>query len=154
MLVGDSVINGGSQTDQSRTVSSMLQRRLHDEFHRPGIVGNISAGSWGPPNELAYLKKFGLFDADLGVFVFNNGDACDVMTFQPTVGVSEDFPDHAPVLALWEGWMRYAWPRIGTRFQQPAPPPANQIPHEQAISTCLSAIQEMVQMSRAAGAKA
>ncbi len=28
-------------------------------------MANISAGSWGPPNQLEYLKRFGTFDADV-----------------------------------------------------------------------------------------
>src|SRR5262249_37809632 len=109
MMIGDSVINGGVLTDQAKTIPAQLQSRLRQALGRPVIVGNASAGSWGPPNELAYVKKFGLFDADVVIFVFNNFDCVDAMTFTPTVGVREDYPDHTPVSALWEGWTRYAW---------------------------------------------
>src|SRR4051794_21912292 len=110
MVIGDSIINGGSRVDQSQICTSVLQQRLRDALHRPVVVGNASAPSWGPPNELAYVRKFGLFDADVVVLVFNSEDDVDAMTFEPIVGVNEDYPDHRPILALWEAAYRY-WPK-------------------------------------------
>src|SRR5438105_1555304 len=37
MVIGDSIINGGALTDQSQTITALLQRRLTDELHRPVI---------------------------------------------------------------------------------------------------------------------
>ena len=154
LVVGDSVVNGGVLTDQSEVATSLLQRQLAQDLKRPVFVGNISAGSWGPPNELAYLKHYGLFDADVVVIVLSSHDYVDVPTFEPLVGVNYAFPDRKPVSALWEGFERYLLPRLkgGTPMNEglaPATGPAKQ----QDIETCMLAIREMITMSRAAGAK-
>lgn len=154
LVVGDSVVNGGVLTDQSQLATSLLQKQLAEDLKRPVFVGNISAGSWGPPNELAYLKRYGLFDADVVVIVFSSHDYVDVPTFEPLVGVHYAFPDRKPVLALWEGFERYLLPRLkgGVPLNDglaPATGPAK----PQDIETCMNAIREMIAMSRAAGAK-
>jgi hypothetical protein len=146
MVIGDSVVNGGALLDQSQIFTQLLERRLTDATHRPVTVGNISAGSWGPPNELAYMRKYGLFDADVVVLVFNGGDATDAMTFAPVVGVREDYPDHKPVSALWEGIRRYS------PLRSP-PPPEPVIPENVARPQCLDAIRQMVGIARQRGAK-
>jgi lysophospholipase L1-like esterase len=146
MVIGDSVVNGGALLDQSQIFTQLLQRELTDALHRPVIVGNISAGSWGPPNELAYLKKFGLFDADVVMLVFNGDDAKDAMTFAPTVGVRADYPDHRPISALWEGIHRYSSLRA-------AAPPEPPVDPDKARQECLGAIREMVALARARGAR-
>ncbi|PQV64995.1 hypothetical protein B1R32_1021 [Abditibacterium utsteinense] len=69
MVIGDSIVYGGAQLDQSQIAVSLLEKDLTAKLHRPVTVGNISAGSWGPPNQLAYVKRFGLFDADAVVIV-------------------------------------------------------------------------------------
>src|SRR5206468_1208991 len=107
LVVGDSVINGGVPTDQSELATEILKRRLAEDLKRPVVVGNISASSWGPPNELAYLKRYGLFDADVLVIVVSSHDYVDVPTFVPVVDVDRSFPGHKPVSALWEGIDRY-----------------------------------------------
>jgi hypothetical protein len=154
LVVGDSVVNGGVLTDQSQLATTLLQQQLAQDLKRPAFVGNISAGSWGPPNELAYLKRYGLFDADVVVIVLSSHDYVDVPTFEPLVGVNPVFPDRKPVLALWEGFERYLLPRLKGQTPSndglaPATGPAKQAD----IETCMSAIREMVAMAQAAGAK-
>jgi hypothetical protein len=151
MVIGDSLINGGSQTDQSQTVTAILQRRLSDALHRKVIVGNASASSWGPPNELAYVNKFGLFDADVVVYVFNDEDACDAMTFFPMVDVKPEYPSHKPLLALQEAWTRYV-PMFTARFRPP-PPEDPRVPEDQAIPICMDAIRQLVTIARQRGAR-
>jgi hypothetical protein len=107
MVLGDSVINGGSRCDQSEIATELLKKTLADALRRPVTVGNISAGSWGPGNQLAYVQRYGLFDADVVVLVISSHDAGDVPTFKPIVGISPAFPEHKPVLALQEAVMRY-----------------------------------------------
>jgi hypothetical protein len=154
LVVGDSVVNGGVQTDQSQLATSLLQTQLAQDLKRPVFVGNISAGSWGPPNELAYLKRYGLFDADAVVIVLSSHDYVDVPTFEPLVGVNPVFPDHKPVLALWEGFERYLLPRLkGGVAANEGLAPATGPAKSADIETCMTAIREMVAMGRAAGAK-
>jgi hypothetical protein len=63
------------------------------------VVGNIACASWGPPNQLAYVERFGLFDADVVVLVLNSGDVNDVPGLEP---VGAAWPTHAPLLAIQE----------------------------------------------------
>lgn len=107
LVMGDSVINGGNQTDQVELATELLGTRLREAMGRPVVVGNVSAGSWGPANLLAYIQKFGLFDADMAVLVLSSHDLVDLPTFEPTVGVHPDFPAQEPWLALEEGVTRY-----------------------------------------------
>lgn len=119
--LGDSVINGGTLTDQDSLATTILSKYLTDSLGKNTLMLNISAGSWGPDNVAAYLNKFGDFQAKLMVLVVSSHDAHDNMHFEKIVGVSPDFPDHQYSLALVELWDRYIYPRyIGNRFKQDA----------------------------------
>jgi hypothetical protein len=118
MMLGDSVINGGNLTDQAELASQRLQHMLGDRLGRPVVVGNISAGSWGPGNLDGYVKLYGMFDADLAIIVLNSEDWTDVRTFEPTAGVSPAFPTETPQLALQEGVFRYL-PRYLPKWADP-----------------------------------
>jgi hypothetical protein len=48
LVLGDSVVNGLSLIDQSEIATSLLSVRLAARGDRAIVVGNISAGSWGP----------------------------------------------------------------------------------------------------------
>ena len=52
--LGDSVINGGAQTDNDSLATSIVS--VSTEYQ----MLNISAGSWGPDNCAAYLKEKGV----------------------------------------------------------------------------------------------
>ncbi len=154
LVVGDSVVNGGVLTDQSKLATTLLEQKLAEDLKRPVVVGNVSAGSWGPPNELAYLKRYGLFDAEVVVIVLSSHDYVDVPTFEPLVGVNYSFPDHKPVLALWEGFERYVMPRLkGAVASNEGLAPTTGPAKPADIEACMTAIREMIEMSRAAGAK-
>jgi lysophospholipase L1-like esterase len=153
MLIGDSIINGGAQTDQSQLATQLLQQALTAKLKRPVVVGNISAGSWGPPNELAYLKRYGLFDADVLVIVLNSPDYADVPTFVPVVGVDPSFPAHKPVLALFEGIQRYLLPRLkGVIASNEGSAPTTAPVSQSDIDQSMSALREMIAMGRQQGA--
>lgn len=153
LVVGDSVVNGGVLTDQSQLATTLLQQRLASDLGRPVIVGNISAGSWGPPNELAYLQRFGLFDADVVVLVLSSHDYADVPTFEPTVGVDPAAPDRKPVSALWEGVQRYLLPRLGWKAasNEGYKPPATTRPED--VRAALDAVRQIIDLARRSGAK-
>jgi lysophospholipase L1-like esterase len=154
MVIGDSIINGGVLSDQAGTCTSLLQQKLTADLHRPVIVGNISAGSWGPPNELAYLKKFGLFDADILVIVLSSHDYADAPTFDPIVGVNSSWPEHKPHLALWEGFTRYLLPKLHHRtVSEEAYIAATAAPKQSDIDWCTKSLHEMIAMARTQGAK-
>jgi hypothetical protein len=157
MVIGDSVINGGTTCDQSKLATSILQRQLIENLHRPVVVGNMSAGSWGPPNQVAYVKRYGLFDADIVVLVVSSHDIVDVPTFEPLVGVNLDFPNHTPPSALWEGITRYI-PKVWWRLthKQALQQASMAIPttmSTEAIEQCSQAIQQIISIARENGAK-
>ncbi|MER8959291.1 hypothetical protein [Mesorhizobium sp. M0701] len=98
MVIGDSVVNGGSLSDQSRLATTILT----DDKN---LYLNVSAGSWGPANELAYIRKFGFFDAKALIVVLSGHDASDLPTFtalDPNV-----LPQETPWLAINEAFERY-----------------------------------------------
>lgn len=104
--LGDSVINGGSQTDNDSLATSIVS--VSTEYQ----MLNISAGSWGPDNCAAYLKEYGLFDAKAIFVVLSSHDASDLMDFTPTVGVHKSYPKENYLLATFEVFDRYIIPRI------------------------------------------
>ena len=98
LLLGDSVVNGSWWTEQDKTLSGLLSDRLSAETKVE--VLNISANSWSPRNELAYLERFGLFEAKTLVLVINTDDLLAVKPTSSVVGKSYSYPDTKPPLAL------------------------------------------------------
>ena len=125
LLTGDSVVLGGSLTDQDSLASTMLEKRLTRTLRRRVRVLNIAGGSWGPDNVASYLKKHGLFNADLLCLVASSHDAHDIMDFADVVGKDPNFPDRQYTLAWEELWKRYIFPRyikdytVGTNYFAP-----------------------------------
>lgn len=144
LMIGDSVINGGNQTDQSQIATSLLQRRLNRKLGVPVIVGNISAGSWGPENELGYLQKFGTFDADQIVIVISDHDATDEIGTLPT---EERVTSRTYWFAIGEAFDRL-FPSIRglSTASDPLPTIGQQAP-------CLGAFEEMLRLAQSATAK-
>ncbi|MCA9292140.1 MAG: SGNH/GDSL hydrolase family protein [Phycisphaerales bacterium] len=124
MIVGDSIINGGVLTDQADLATSRIQRDLAARLGRPVVVGNISAGGWSPVHQRAYVERYGLFDADVVVFVLNGLDAVETPALPMPDRVSED---SRPWCALAEVAQRYvprAWEDLTLRLGLRAPTPA------------------------------
>jgi len=105
MVYGDSVINGGTLTDHARLGTTLVQERLANALRRPVWVGNVSAGSWGPPNELAHLRQFGTLDADVLILELSSEDFIDAPTFEPLNPLTH--PTVTPWSAAWEGFTKY-----------------------------------------------
>lgn len=106
LAFGDSVLNGGSQTDHESLATTQATRRLAAQRQAPVTIANISAGSWGPGNHLGYISTFGLFKANMAVFVLSSHDASDEPAFGPLDPLTH--PTKAPKSALLEGLERYA----------------------------------------------
>ena len=115
IVVGDSIVYGGVLIDQRDIDTEILKRDLHRQFARPVVVGNASAKSWGPPNELAYLQRYGTFHADVVVLELSSHDYADAPTFIPVVGISAAYPSKKPPLALFDLFETYILPRY-TQF--------------------------------------
>jgi hypothetical protein len=152
MLMGDSVVNGGALTDQADLASEVLQKELPERLGRPVVVGNISAGSWGPGNLLAYARRFGLFDADVVVVVLNSVDAGDNPTGRRIVGVDPSFPERRPWSAVWEGLARYVVPKIipgGVSEAEPSPVASDSDP----VARSMNDLDELCTLVASTGAR-
>lgn len=108
--LGDSVIFGGTQTDQDSLATSLFSAETGMQML------NISAGSWGPDNCAAYLREKGLFGAKAMLLLVSSHDAHDNMDFKPVVGVHQSYPDHQYTLAIGELVGRYLWSRIAGKL--------------------------------------
>ena len=117
MVFGDSVINGGNLTAQKDLATALVDREIERsrEFDQV-IVGNISAGSWGPGNQLAYVEEFGFFDADIIILVISSHDYYDIPKFGDLN--PKTHPTSMPPSALIEGFQRYL-PRYLPSFSSP-----------------------------------
>jgi lysophospholipase L1-like esterase len=109
---GDSVINGGTLTDQDSLATTIVENRYQRDYANGFRFLNISAGSWGPDNCAAYLKKYGSFDAKMIILFVSSHDAHDNMTFEKTVGVHQSYPERPYPLAMFELIDRYIKPRL------------------------------------------
>lgn len=105
--LGDSVLNGGTLTDQDSLATSIFS----NNFSKIQML-NISAGSWGPDNVAAYLNKHGSFNAEQFFLVVSSHDAYDIMDFKEVVGLHPSYPEKQYSLALIELVDRYVLPRI------------------------------------------
>lgn len=109
--LGDSVLNGGVLTDQDSTATSRLCNDLSVFMGKKVQVLNISAGSWGPDNCEAYLKRYGLFNAKVAFLLCSSHDAHDNINHQPVVDVEVGMSSRQYLLAWEELIDRYLIPR-------------------------------------------
>jgi hypothetical protein len=147
-LVGDSVANGGWWTDQTNTISEMLERMVqknHKKSRETIEVLNASANSWSPRSELAYLKRFGLFESQILVLLINTDDLFAVAPSPLWVGNDPNYPDRQPWGAIAEVVTRYVMP------QRPQLPELKQNQAEEGdrVGKVLSAIGEIQAMAQA-----
>ncbi|XWK86593.1 MAG: SGNH/GDSL hydrolase family protein [Phormidium sp.] len=114
LLLGDSIANGGWWTDQADILSAMmasgLKATVAESAFREVEVLNASANSWGPRNELAYLKRFGTFGAQVVVLLINTDDLFATAPSSVQVGRDRNYPAQKPLLALQEVVTRYVLP--------------------------------------------
>jgi hypothetical protein len=110
MFVGDSLTYGTSRVDQKQLFTEILHRDLPSIVHRPIEVLNASAGAWAPSNEISFMRSRGIFNADIVLWVVNDGD---VEQSRSTISeVGDDLPQSRPTLALGELWSRSIRPRL------------------------------------------
>jgi hypothetical protein len=113
LMLGDSTLYGGSYIDQAELYASRLEDLLNQN---PGVLPNspkrvevlcMGVNGWGPQHELAYVQKFGVFDADLAMVMGPPNDA-----YRPRYGL-EPLPFYAegrrPRWAWQEFWDRLMW---------------------------------------------
>jgi lysophospholipase L1-like esterase len=108
LLLGDSIANGGWWTDQQKIISALIEANLAatlTKFKDIEIL-NASANSWGPRNQLAYLQRFGTFEAQAIILLLNTDDLFATAPTSLPVGRDRNYPSHKPKLALIELWQQ------------------------------------------------
>ena len=148
---------GLSHVAQTNEEGRYLKRSLQQQLQHPVVVGNISAKGWGPPSELAYLKQNGTFDADILILELSSHDYADVPTADPVVGISPDFPDKKPALALMDLVETYLVPRYLHKANNPPTylerSVADHSQSEQDVAMCRAAENDIFALARAHRAK-
>lgn len=108
LVIGDSIVNAGVRVDDALVGTRLLERCLAAELDRPVRVLNIGASSWGPLNQLGYVRTFGTFDAEAAVLVYNCSDIGDGLPPPPGAQVlGFEHPTRKPILALQEVLQKY-----------------------------------------------
>ncbi|MGK7886594.1 MAG: SGNH/GDSL hydrolase family protein [Crocosphaera sp.] len=101
-FIGDSIVNGAWWTDQKDTISALVKEEITKKLSPKIEVLNASANSWGPRNQLAYLKRFGTFDSQVILLVINTDDLFATKPTSLRVGKDISYPDKQPILAIEE----------------------------------------------------
>ena len=82
VLVGDSVVYGNHWLDQSETIAAVLQGKLNADANGCRFtVSALAASSWGPVNQRAFIRRFGLYEADAVIVLASSHDQSDYPTF-------------------------------------------------------------------------
>ncbi len=114
LLLGDSLANGSWWTDQSNILSVRIAQQLQADLpprYQQVEALNVSANSWGPRNQKAYLDAYGTFGATVLVLLLNTDDLFGTQPTALQVGRSYSYPDRKPASAIAEVLSRYAKPQ-------------------------------------------
>ncbi|QYU69328.1 hypothetical protein J4558_04070 [Leptolyngbya sp. 15MV] len=148
LVVGDSIVHGGAKLDDGELATTLLRERLSRAMGRPVSVAAVATGSWGPPNQLAYLERYGLFGADAAIIVWSSHDAWDNPRFGP---LPDALPQRRPLLALEEALRRYAPAMLARLTRRAGTPDFLWVGTERDVEASLSAARSMVSRFRSAG---
>ncbi|MFE4107182.1 SGNH/GDSL hydrolase family protein [Almyronema epifaneia] len=151
LLLGDSIANGGWWTDQPDILSAQIAHRLTPHlpagYQKPEVL-NASANSWGPRNELAYLVRFGLFEAQVVVLLINTDDLFAIAPNSVQVGRDRSYPNRKPLTATSELLQRvFIKPKPIPELQQLQAEPGDR------VGANLEAIRQIQQRVQAAGSQ-
>ena len=161
LLLGDSVANGAWWTDQEQTISALMATQLN-YFGRSEAsveqveVLNASANSWGPRNELAYLQRFGTFNAQAVVLLINTDDLFATAPTSVQVGRDRNYPNRKPACAIAEVLNRYVvpTPSVPKIAEVNAEPGVSATPPEKdRVGSNLEAIRQIQALAKTANAQ-
>jgi hypothetical protein len=151
LMLGDSTLYGGSYIDQREIYASRLEDLLNQKpAVLPPALGPVEVlcmgvNGWGPQHELAYVKEFGLFHADLVMFMGPPADA-----YRPRYGI-EQFPffaeGHRPAFAWQELWLHLRW-EYRQRYIVTNPDPDDSEPSEAVLGDGVRAWLKIASMAR------
>ena len=105
LVLGDSIVNGGWWTDQQETIPALMENELVSSLSSSFTeieVLNASANSWGPRNQLAYLERFGVLEAQVVILIINTDDLFATAPTSIPVGRDRNYPHSKPPLATIE----------------------------------------------------
>lgn len=111
--LGDSVLFGGTMIDHDSLATTLFGEATGMQML------NIAAGSWGPDNCAAFLRKHGTFSAQAMILVVSSHDAYDCMSHTPIVDVYPNYPSRQYRSAICEAWQRYGRFIVGRWFGNP-----------------------------------
>ena len=114
LVYGDSVIWGGTITDQ-KDLSTEILKKLLEKNNYNYEVGNVSAGSWGPGNWLSHIIERGIYGADIIILVISSHDWLDNPTYE-SIKNNIHLPTKKPNFATEELIKRYIFPKIKKTF--------------------------------------
>jgi len=147
LVFGDSVVYGGADLDQADLATERLGPRLASELGAVMEVGNVAAPSWGPPNELAWLRRHGTLGAAVVVLVVSGHDLVDAPDFDIDPMLTPGF-GAPPRLAVVE----WAKTRLASWRNSRRPPPSSAELAERRRN-CLDATAEFLALVKDAGAR-
>jgi len=138
LMIGDSVLNGGSSADQTQTISELLQNKLQRQWEKEIEVLNASGPSWAIENEYEYLQCFGTFQSKWVILQLSIHDLWQIKSTEAFLGTIE-YPTQPFPCAWAELWCRYIWPSKQSKpngaktLQNPASQPGKPSPSRLAF---------------------
>jgi len=142
LFLGDSVVYGTGRLDQSETIPALTEQKLQTDNKSLEVL-NAATNSWSTRNELAYVKRFGLFDADTLVLVINTDDLFAAKPSSLIVGKNINYPTQTPPLALIEVYQTLQEPPVIPELEQ------LQNSEKDKLTKNLAAIAEIKQLAKA-----
>lgn len=112
LSIGDSVANGGTQINDSKTYPLLVGDCLGELGYKVDVL-NVAAGGWAIQNEAAWLSSNGLHGASILLLEVNEKDLDQPFGDGSMLDQNPSFPSRQPVSGLTEILFRYVFPRIG-----------------------------------------
>lgn len=116
LVLGDSVVNGGSQIDHEELATTLVENTLQHSYGNSIRVLNMSTGGWGIDNCMGIIEEYGDFDCKVMVLVLNSHDLIGKKNENEIAGRVKNFPDHQYVFGIQELFDRYLIPRIKSQI--------------------------------------
>lgn len=107
LMIGDSTL-AGTKVSSGELYSSVLERLLNESAgSRRFEILNMGVNAWGPIHEEAFVRKFGVFDADVAIIcgpvanVYRPGYGLERLPFRPAESPAKTAIGHVAYELLW-----------------------------------------------------
>jgi len=148
LMIGDSVLNGKSNTDQKETIPELFEARLLGIKKQVEVL-NASANSWGIGNQLGYIRKFGTFESDAVILQIGTHDLLQPPSSSVGVGNHPLMPNRKPLLAIQEVFQRYVSPQLSSVFVSNSPAAGVPVSESQLFMENMQRFEQIVALVRA-----